>query len=124
MSVFSLEAAASRFEDIADLPLVLDPSAVTRRSNPGEAEYGAPSSSHPPLPPPPPPPPPPPQPAVPTVTTSAAAPVAATPTNQVPAETPKSVSAFQENVINGKLKPFIESTQSFAGPNVIEVVRL
>jgi adenylyl cyclase-associated protein len=107
--VFSLEAAASRFEDIADLPLVLDPSTATRRSNTSEAEYGAHSSSQPsPLPP-----------AMQTITTSTAAPIVS-----AASETPKSVSAFQEDIVNAKLKPFIESTQSFAGPNVIEVVRL
>lgn len=37
-------------------------------------------------------------------------------------ETPRSVVAFDETVIDGKLKPFIEVTKSFAGANVIEIV--
>lgn len=40
-----------------------------------------------------------------------------------PAEVPKSVVVFDEIVINGKLKSFVELTRSFAGPNVVEIVR-
>ena len=37
-------------------------------------------------------------------------------------EVPRSVSAFDETVIEGKLKPFVELTKSFAAPSVIEQV--
>ncbi len=40
-----------------------------------------------------------------------------------PAETPRSVVAFDEQVIEGKLKPFVELTKSFASQSVIEQVR-
>lgn len=39
-------------------------------------------------------------------------------------ETPKSVVVFDEVVIDGKLKPFIELTSSFAGAPVVEIVRI
>lgn len=39
-------------------------------------------------------------------------------------ETPKSVVVFDELVIDGKLKPFIELTSSFAGAPVVEIVRI
>lgn len=39
-------------------------------------------------------------------------------------ETPKSVVVFDEMVIDGKLKPFIELTGSFAGAPVVEIVRI
>lgn len=51
---------------------------------------------------PPPPPPPPPPPA--------------------PMEVPRSVEAFDENIVDGKLKAFVELTKSFASPLVIEQV--
>ncbi|TFK88794.1 cyclase-associated protein [Polyporus arcularius HHB13444] len=41
-----------------------------------------------------------------------------------PAETPRSVVAFDERVIDGKLKPFVELTKSFASQSVIEQVGL
>ncbi|KAI1788499.1 cyclase-associated protein [Ganoderma leucocontextum] len=41
-----------------------------------------------------------------------------------PAETPRSVVAFDEQVINGRLKPFVELTKSFASPSVVEQVGL
>ncbi|KAF8911155.1 adenylate cyclase associated N terminal-domain-containing protein [Gymnopilus junonius] len=104
-----LEAAASRFEDIV---VNIDPSNLANRTtaegavqNP--AQGPSTSSAAPPPPPPPPPPP--------------SAPVPAAP---VIAEVPKSVSAFQERVIDAKLKPFVEFTQGFAGPNVVEIVGL
>ncbi|CAA7265404.1 unnamed protein product [Cyclocybe aegerita] len=102
-----LEAAASRFEDIA---VVLDPAsgsaAGTRRQSiaqpatPASKVSVASPSTPTPIP---------------------AAPVAPAP---VPAETPKSALAFQEQVVDAKLKPFIELTKAFAGPNVVESVAL
>ncbi|KAJ6547406.1 cyclase-associated protein [Mycena capillaripes] len=62
------------------------------------------STSHAAPPPPPPPPPPP------------AAPAAL--------ELPQSVIAFDELVIDGKLKPFLELTRSFAGQSVVEIVAI
>ncbi|KAF9050661.1 hypothetical protein BDZ89DRAFT_977529, partial [Hymenopellis radicata] len=62
--------------------------------------------------------------------TGAGAPETAAPLSQSAApspgaaETPRSVVAFDEAVIDGKLKPFIELTKSFAGANVIEIVGL
>ncbi|KAF7363306.1 C-CAP/cofactor C-like domain-containing protein [Mycena sanguinolenta] len=37
-------------------------------------------------------------------------------------ELPQSVIAFDENVIDNKLKPFLELTRSFAGQSVVEIV--
>lgn len=58
--------------------------------------------------------------------TSQAPPVqASTPASAAPVqETPKSVVVFDELVIDGKLKPFIELTSSFAGAPVVEIVRI
>uniref|UniRef100_A0A0W0F912 Adenylyl cyclase-associated protein n=1 Tax=Moniliophthora roreri TaxID=221103 RepID=A0A0W0F912_MONRR len=60
-------------------------------------------------------------------TGSYVAPVAPPPPPSAPAsmkQVPKSVIAYDENVIEGKLKPFLELTRSFAGPNVVEIVGL
>ncbi|KAF8968367.1 cyclase-associated protein [Flammula alnicola] len=108
-----LEAAASRFEDIA---VVLDPTTENRLAYEARRQLEGPdhdaSTSYSPPPPPPPPPP------------HVAAATAAPATTVVAAETPKSVLAFREQVIDGKLKPFVELTKGFAGPNVIEAVSL
>lgn len=37
-------------------------------------------------------------------------------------EVPRSVAAFDENVIEGKLKPFVDLTKSFAAASVVEQV--
>lgn len=37
-------------------------------------------------------------------------------------EDPQMIISFDQNVIDGKLKPFLELTKSFAGPSVIESV--
>jgi len=50
-------------------------------------------------------------------TTSSAAPVAVAPDDA------KFVVAYKRDVIEEKLKPFLEFTKGFAGPNVIEMVR-
>ncbi|KAJ3508744.1 hypothetical protein NLJ89_g5579 [Agrocybe chaxingu] len=101
-----LEAAASRFEDIA---VVLDPASGSATGTRRESIA---------------------QPATPASKVSVASPSTPTPTPAapvapapVPAETPKSAIAFQEKVIDAKLKPFIELTKVFAGPNVVESVR-
>ncbi|KAF5365719.1 hypothetical protein D9758_003279 [Tetrapyrgos nigripes] len=39
-------------------------------------------------------------------------------------EVPKSVTAFDEAIIEGKLKPWLELTRSFAGPSVVEIAAL
>ncbi|KAM5542594.1 hypothetical protein V8D89_003555 [Ganoderma adspersum] len=49
---------------------------------------------------------------------------AAAPTHAAPAETPRSVVAFDEQVIDGKLKPFVELTKSFASASVVEQIGL
>lgn len=40
-----------------------------------------------------------------------------------PAEVPRIVQAYHEQVIDGKLKPFVEFTKTFAGASVVETVR-
>jgi adenylyl cyclase-associated protein len=92
----SLEAATSRIEDLA---MAQGQNAPKDDSRP--TTYAAPA----PAPPPPPPPPPPAAPAAP------AAP-----------EVPRSVIAFDELIIDAKLKPFLELTRSFAGQSVVEIV--
>lgn len=47
--------------------------------------------------------------------------LAATPA--APAEVPKAVQAYDEVVIDGKLKLFVELTKSFASQSVVEQVR-
>jgi len=91
-----LEAVASRIEDVADIQ--------EQRSYPAIAGNGSGSSttSAVPVPPPPPPPPPP-------------APAAV-------AEDPKSVTAFDDLVIDSKLKPFLELTRGFAPESVKEQI--
>jgi adenylyl cyclase-associated protein len=109
-SHISLEAAASRFEDIA---IVLDPSlsdnrvesASTGFPHPGGQDTlrldGPPPSSAP----------------APPLAAPAATPAPG------PVETPKSVTAYQERVINEKLRPFVELTKEFASANVAETAR-
>lgn len=87
-----LEAATSRLEDLA----------IAGNAPPkGDDASRAPavsSSSAPSAPPPPPPPP------------------------AMSTEVPRNVEAFDEIVIDGKLKPFTDLTKSFASPLVIEQV--
>lgn len=94
-----LEAATSRLEDLAALGAPLPPAA------PAAAPSLA-SSEPTPVPPPPPPPP------------------AAAALSAVPAEVPKAVLAYDEVVIDGKLKPFVELTKSFASQSVVDQVAL
>lgn len=91
----SLEAVASRIEDVADIQ--------EQRSYPAIGAASPQSTSAVPVPPPPPPP--------------APAPAAAV-------EDPKFITAFDDAVINGKLKPFLELSRSFAGDSVKEQVCL
>ncbi|KAJ4469500.1 adenylate cyclase associated N terminal-domain-containing protein [Lentinula edodes] len=49
---------------------------------------------------------------------------AAPPSVSTMRETPKSVVVFDEVVIDGKVKPFVELTKSFAGASVVEIVGL
>ncbi|KAF5386785.1 hypothetical protein D9615_001875 [Tricholomella constricta] len=94
-----LEAATSRLEDIADSH---GGAAERKQSADGSSSYPtAPSAAAPPPPP--------------------AAPAAAAPTV---VEDPKSVTAFDEAVIDGKVKPFVELTKTFASPTVVEIVGL
>ncbi|KAJ7738522.1 adenylate cyclase associated N terminal-domain-containing protein [Mycena maculata] len=90
-----LEAATSRIEDLA-IAQSLAPQTAAPKDN-SSTSYAAP----------PPPPPPPPPPAAPAVS-----------------EVPQSVIAFDEIVIDGKLKPFLELTRSFAGTSVVEIVAI
>ncbi|KAI0329833.1 cyclase-associated protein [Cubamyces sp. BRFM 1775] len=99
-----LEATTSRLEDLASLATSYLPPAA---QGAGAVTQGAPVNAEPtPVPPPPPPPP------------APIAPPAA------PAETPRSVAAFDEQIIDGKLTPFVELTKNFASPSVVEQVGL
>ncbi|KAF5391473.1 hypothetical protein D9757_001946 [Collybiopsis confluens] len=95
-----LEAATSRIEDIAAAGWPANSRSETAQPAPNSTPYDTPAppvqSSPPDTPPP--------APAMP--------------------EIPKSVVAFDELVIDGKLKPFIELTGSFAGTSVAEMVGL
>ena len=93
-----LEAATSRLEDLA----VLNGQASSSGSvqNPGGNAM--------PVPPPPPPPPPP-------------APAVAAPEMT---KVPPVVAAYDERIVDGKLKAFVDSTKSFAAPVVVDQVRL
>lgn len=95
IGVRRLEAVASRIEDVADIQ--------EQRSYPANAGNGNGSSTTSAVPIPPPPPPPP--------VASAAV------------EDPKSVVAFDDLVIESKLKPFLELTRNFAVESVKEQVR-
>ncbi|EEB95349.1 hypothetical protein MPER_05693, partial [Moniliophthora perniciosa FA553] len=91
-----LEAATSRLEDLAasNLPTSIraeETKDIKEAPNPGS--YVAPVA-------------PPPPPSAPSTSMEQA---------------PKSVVAYDKNVIEGKLKPFLELTRSFAGPNVVEI---
>ncbi|KAJ7470604.1 adenylate cyclase associated C terminal-domain-containing protein [Mycena latifolia] len=97
MAAFSLEAATSRIEDIAIASSLAAPQSAAHKDDSHSASYAAP-----------PPPPPPPLPP--------AAPAAL--------EVPQSVTAFDELVIDGKLKPFLQLTRSFAGQSVVEIVAI
>ncbi|KDQ59424.1 hypothetical protein JAAARDRAFT_32984 [Jaapia argillacea MUCL 33604] len=98
-----LEAATSRLEDLADAQ-----GAPRPRTDDIQDEHNSYSRSSTPAPPaipvPTPPPPPPPAPVV--------------------EETPRTVVAYDEMIIEGKLQPFLELTRSFAGASVIEQVAL
>ncbi|KAF7322852.1 C-CAP/cofactor C-like domain-containing protein [Mycena chlorophos] len=91
----SLEAATSRIEDLA-MAGGLSGSSSSRQDSP------ATPAAAPPAPPPPPPPP------------------------VVPAapETPKTVIAFDDEVLDTKLKPFVDLTKSLGSPSVIEIVSI
>ena len=91
-----LEAATSRIEDLANVQgFQYAPKAEDPRDEPSPNSYIAPPQSPPPTTPP-----------------------AAT---ALP-EAPRSIVAFDEIVIEGKLKPFLELTRSFAGASVLEIV--
>ncbi|KAJ7752004.1 adenylate cyclase associated N terminal-domain-containing protein [Mycena metata] len=95
-----LEAATSRIEDLATAQ------SLGSQSQPAapKEESRSKSTAHATPPPPPPPPPPPAAPAAP--------------------EVPQSVIAFDELVIEGKLKPFLELTRSFTSKSVVEIVAI
>ncbi|KAG6831195.1 hypothetical protein H0H92_012335 [Tricholoma furcatifolium] len=111
-----LEAATSRLEEIAEVNMNNAPRLGSTDSSAVYTPVAAISSPVATSPAPPPPPPPPSAPPAPAAA-SASAPTGA------PAD-PKSVIAFDEMVINAKVKPFVELTKSFANAAVIEVVKL
>ncbi|KAK1232264.1 suppressor of rasval19 [Marasmius sp. AFHP31] len=92
-----LEAATSRLEDLA------------ASNSQGDGSKDTPSSYAPPVSSPPPPPPPPP---------------ASAPTSTPAMQVPKSITVYDEVVVDGKLKPFLELTRSFAGASVVEIIGL
>ncbi|KAF9264741.1 cyclase-associated protein [Marasmius fiardii PR-910] len=111
-----LEAATSRLEDLAASTSHISTKAIEgTKDTPKTASYNAsPVSSAPPPPPPPP--------------SSTPAPTMSSP-DAVKTEAPqieihKSVVAYDEIVIEAKLKPFLELTRSFAGASVVEIIGL
>lgn len=52
------------------------------------------------------------------------APAPAAPAPIIPTETPESVVAYDEQIIEGKVKPWVELTKSFAVASVIDQVRI
>ncbi|KAI0637392.1 adenylate cyclase associated N terminal-domain-containing protein [Trametes polyzona] len=98
-----LEATTSRLEDLASLATSYLPPAAQGTVGTSPNLNAEPTPVPPPAPPPPPP------------AAAAAAP-------SLPDETPESVTAYDERVIEGKLKPFVELTKSFAAPSVVEQV--
>lgn len=92
-----LEAATSRLEDLA----ISQASGPAPKFGEGAVDKGPSDVSGAAVPPPPPPP----------------------PLPAAMADIPRSVEAFDENIINGKLKAFVDLTKSFASPLVIEQVR-
>ncbi|KAI0781345.1 cyclase-associated protein [Trametes elegans] len=97
-----LEATTSRLEDLASLATsYLPPAAQVAASaaSPGAAVNAEPTPVPPPAP-------------------HAPAPIAP------PAETPRSVAEFDERIIEGRVKPFVALTKSFASPSVVEQVGL
>ncbi|KAI0831741.1 adenylate cyclase associated N terminal-domain-containing protein [Trametes gibbosa] len=102
-----LEATTSRLEDLASLATTYLPPAaqVAASTAPNASVNTEPTPVPPPAPHPP------------------AAPT--TPAGPVPSEDlPLFVAAYDEKIIEGKLKPFIELTKSFAVPSVIEQVEV
>lgn len=99
-ATFRLEAATSRLEDLAASPGSIPANMGSLVST----STAAPGAS---------PPPPPPAPPLPPPSSTHAA---------VAAEIPANVVAFDEVIINGQLKPFIEMTKGFASASVIEQV--
>ncbi|KAI0350239.1 hypothetical protein OH77DRAFT_1431240 [Trametes cingulata] len=101
-----LEATTSRLEDLASLATsYLPPPAQGTAAAAANASVNAEPT---PVPPPPPPPP---------ARAAIAGPVGSI-------ELPRSVVAFDEQIVDGKLKPFVELTKSFASSSVIELVGL
>lgn len=92
-----MEAATSRLEDLANLP---PPSLVTGVQNAASTSLNSASTEPTPVPPP----------------HAPAAHAASV------IETPQSVEAYDEVILQGKVKPFVELTKSFAVPSVVEQV--
>jgi hypothetical protein len=98
--IHRLEAATSRLEDLADEQARRAPRATSAPEERPTSYTAAPAAASPPAPPPPPPPPP-----------------------VVPmSEVPQSVIAYDQTVIEEKLKPFVETTRSLGGECLIEQV--
>ena len=95
MPISRLEAATSRLEDLAIAGASAPHAAPTGPASAAKAT----ASTAAPLPPPPPPPP-------------------------LVEGNLRSVEAFDENVVKGKLVPFVELTKSFASPLVIDQVSI
>ncbi|KAI4525200.1 hypothetical protein K525DRAFT_290851 [Schizophyllum commune Loenen D] len=91
-----LEAATSRLEDIAAAQ-----GAPVAPLSAADLDGSAPPTAGP----------------TPTAAKGIAAPAA-------PAEDPKSVTAYDELILQGKIKPFVELSKSFAAPAVVEAVTL
>ncbi|KAJ3786583.1 adenylate cyclase associated N terminal-domain-containing protein [Lentinula aff. detonsa] len=95
-----LEAATSRIEDLA--------AAGWPTNKPDTSEPANTPSSYA---------------AAPSLPVQASSPAASAPA-AITQQTPKSVVVFDEVIIDGKVKPFVELTKSFAGSSVVEIIGL
>ena len=99
VSAYRLEAATSRLEDLANLP---PPSLVTGIQSATSTSLNSASTEPTPVPPP------------------HASAAHAAPTIDIP----RSVEVYDEIILEGKVKPFVEVTKSFAVQSVVEQVRV
>ncbi|PPR00051.1 hypothetical protein CVT24_009007 [Panaeolus cyanescens] len=101
---YGLEAAASRFEDIA---VAIEPTARVRSGSltGGSSAPYSPTSTTP-------------------IGTSSSSPAPPAPSLPAVQTTPESVTVFRTEVIDAKLKPFVALTNNITGPSVKEMVTL
>lgn len=100
MSLSRLEATASRFEDVAETIALLTTNGASHDNSAVPVSGGQ-------------------APAPPTASGSTATHNSGDIVDPLKVEF---VSAYQADILTGKLKPFMELTKGFAGPNVVELV--